>query len=177
VPAPRTTPPDSPPKDTVATVAAAVPATAWQPYRLLEGRKGPLVAELAAAARHRRARALAGPEVWLVLRRPVVELGEDAEVKYYLSNAPRQRNWGVFAWASGMRCRSSRAWRRVRGKWGWMSTNVGVGAAGITNMTLVILAHHFLVQQQVLVNQREGGPRRGNAPGRAQGVGVAGAPA
>jgi SRSO17 transposase len=164
--------PDSPPKDTVATVAVALPATAWQPYRILEGRKGPLVAELAAvrviAVRER----LPGPEVWLVLRRQVGEPDEIAEVKYYLSNAPPQTELGVFAWASGMRWPIESCLEESKGEVGLDEYECRSWRGWHHHMTLVILAHHFLVQQQVLVNQREGGPVRGaGARGAAGGGG------
>jgi SRSO17 transposase len=156
--------PASPPKDTVAAVAAALAAPVWHPYRILEGRKGPLVAELAAvrviAVRER----LPGPEVWLVLRRQVVEPGAEAEVKYYLSNAPPETELGVFAWASGMRWPIESCLEESKGEVGLDEYECRSWRGWHHHMTLVILAHHFLVQQQVRVNQREGGPRRGNAP-------------
>jgi SRSO17 transposase len=161
--------PDSPPKDTVATVAAALPATAWQAYRILEGRKGPLVVEIAAvrviAVRER----LPGPEVWLVLRRQIVEPGAEAEVKYYLSNAPPETELGTFAWASGMRWPIESCLEESKGEVGLDEYECRSWRGWHHHMTLVILAHHFLVQQQVLVNQREGGPRRSSGPGRAAG--------
>jgi SRSO17 transposase len=161
--------PDSPPKDTVATLAAAVPAAAWQAYRILEGRKGPLVVECAAvqvmAVRER----LPGPEVWLVLRRPVLAPGEEAEVKYYLSNAPPETELGTFAWASGMRWPIESCLEESKGEVGLDEYECRSWRGWQHHMTLVILAHHFLVQQQVLVNQREGGPRRSGGAGRAAG--------
>lgn len=157
--------PASPPQDTVATVAATLPATAWQPYRILEGRKGPLVAELTAlrviAVRER----LPGPEVWLVLRRQVVEPGEEAEVKYYLSNAPTETELGVFAWASGMRWPIESCLEESKGEVGLDEYECRSWQGWHHHMTLVILAHHFLVQQQVALNQREGGLQR-DAAGR-----------
>ena len=77
----------SPPKDTVATVADAGNALAWPPYRLLEGRKGPFVADLAAVRVIGMCEGLPGPKVWLVLRRQVVESRAVAELKYYLGGA------------------------------------------------------------------------------------------
>jgi SRSO17 transposase len=64
-------------------IAASLPQSAWQPVKLREGTKGPLVAEFARmrvwSVRHGKP----GPEAWLVFRR---ELGSK-EVKYYVSNA------------------------------------------------------------------------------------------
>jgi SRSO17 transposase len=163
--------PASPPKDTVSSVAAALPAAAWQPYRILEGRKGPLVADLAAvrviAVRER----LPGPEVWLVLRRQIVAPGEEAEVKYYLSNAPPATELGAFAWATGMRWPIETCLAESKGEVGLDEYECRSWRGWHHHMTLVILAHHFLVQQQVLVNQREGGLVRGNGPRGASGGG------
>ncbi len=152
--------PASPPKDTVATVAAALSAAAWHPYRILEGRKGPLVVDLAAVRVIGVRDRLPGPEVWLVLRRPIVALGEEAEVKYYLSNAPPATELGTFAWASGMRWPIESCLAESKGEVGLDEYECRSWRGWHHHMTLVILAHHFLVQQQVALNQREGGLRR-----------------
>jgi SRSO17 transposase len=75
---------DQPAPQTVGHVAAALPARAWQRLTFREGTKGTQQAELA------RLRVVVGrddrpgPELWLVVERG---LGQEAEVKYYLSSA------------------------------------------------------------------------------------------
>lgn len=150
--------PRSPAKDTVAGVAAALPATAWQPYRLLEGSKGPLVVELAArrgvAVRAR----LPGPEIWLVLRRTMPEPGEEPTYKYYVSNAPPATELGEFAWASGMRWPIESCFAESKSEVGFDEYECRTWWGWHHHMTLVMLAHHFLVLQQIHLNQRAGGP-------------------
>jgi len=147
--------PESPSKQAVQAWAAAVPAAAWQRFRVLEGAKGPLLADFAAvrvvAVRDR----LPGPTVWLVIRRTIPAAGEAPICKYYLSNAP-----------VGLDHYECRFWR------GWHH-----------HLTLVILAHHFLVQLQRQLHQREGGLRppdgtaAGSHPAAARPGGLAGPPA
>lgn len=164
--------PASPPKESVATVAAALPPPAWHPYRILEGRKGPLVVDLAAVRVIGVRDRLPGPEVWLVLRRQIVAPGEEAEVKYSLSNAPPQTELGTFAWASGMRWPIESCLAESKGEVGLDEYECRSWRGWHHHMTLVILAHHFLVQQQVALNQREGGrSRRDQHSGRAPGSG------
>jgi SRSO17 transposase len=64
-------------------IAAALPVSAWQPIKLREGAKGPLVAEFARVRVWSRRGKHAGPAVWLVFRREL----DSTEVKYYVSNA------------------------------------------------------------------------------------------
>jgi len=95
--------PDSPLKRRVDAIAAQLPATAWRRYRILEGSKGPLVADFAAvraiAVRDR----LPATEVWVVLRRKVEGPAEVPDLKYYLSNALLDTPLDTLVWLSGMR--------------------------------------------------------------------------
>ena len=66
----------------VQEIVADLPPNAWQPLKLREGAKGPLVFEFAVlrvwAMRHDRP----GPPIWLVIRR---SLDKTPDVKYYVS--------------------------------------------------------------------------------------------
>jgi SRSO17 transposase len=68
----------------VAAVAASLDEAAWQSLQIRQGAKGPLAFAFAAvrvwAVRH----GVAGPPVWLLVRR---SLEPTPEVKYYISNA------------------------------------------------------------------------------------------
>jgi SRSO17 transposase len=78
--------PTRPTRDSVRSaevIAAALPSSAWQPIKLREGTKGPLVAQFARVRVWRRCGKQPGPPVWLVFRREL----ESLEVKYYVSNA------------------------------------------------------------------------------------------
>jgi len=68
---------------TVRAVAESLPTAPWSRQTIKEGRKGPLLADMAALRVIAVRAGLPGPEVWLVLRRHVVT----GELKPYLSNA------------------------------------------------------------------------------------------
>ena len=138
---------------------AAVPAAAWQRFRVLEGAKGPLLADFAAvrvvAVRDR----LPGPTVWLVIRRTIPTPGESPIYKYYLSNAPEDVPLRALVWASGMRWPIERCCTEGKDELGLDHYECRFWRGWHHHMTLVILAHHFLVQLHAPLNQREGGLR------------------
>ncbi len=151
--------PDSPPSQAVETWAAQVPAAAWERYRILEGSKGPLLADFAAVRVVTVRDRLPGPTVWLVIRRSVPEPGEAAVSKYYLSNAPADLPLIALVWASGMRWPMERCFTESKDELGLDHYECRYWRGWHHHMTLVILAHHFLVRLQGRLNQREGGLR------------------
>ena len=150
--------PESPESQTVAAYAAQVPATVWQRYRILEGAKGPLLADFVAlrvvAVRDR----LPGPTGWLLIRRSVPEPGEEPVYKFYLANAGADLPLLALVWASGMRWPIERCFTEGKDELGLDHYECRFWRGWHHHMTLVILAHHFLVQLQGRLNQREGGP-------------------
>jgi SRSO17 transposase len=84
---------------TVAQLAAALPAHGWARRTIKEGSKGPLVAHVAALRVIAVRESLPGPAVWLVLRRHVLT----RELKTYLSNAPADIPLTTLVWVTGMR--------------------------------------------------------------------------
>jgi len=113
-------------------------------YTLHEGSKGPLVSDVTCIRVVATRKKLPGPEVWLVIRHDVLS----DERKYFLSNAPTETQQSQFAWLSAARwpveksiedCKDElkmnqyamRSWR------GWYH-----------HMTLVMIAHLFLVTLQ-----------------------------
>ena len=163
--------PESPPAQTVEAWAAQVPAAAWQRYRILEGSKGPLLADFAAvrvvAVRDR----LPGPTVWLVIRRTVPAPGAAPVYKYYLSNAPADLPLIALVWASGMRWPIERCFTEGKDELGLDHYECRFWRGWHHHMTLVILAHHFLVRLQGRLNQREGGQRATPSPAPRSGDG------
>jgi SRSO17 transposase len=160
--------PHSPAKMRVDTIAAQLPATAWQRYRILEGSKGPLVADFVAvravAVRDR----LPAEEVWVVLRRKVDGPPDVPELKYYLSNAPADTPLDTLVWVSGMRWPIESCFAEGKEEVGLDHYELRFWLGWHHHMTLVLLAHHFLVRLQARLDQREGGPRSdGSAPGSA----------
>jgi hypothetical protein len=148
--------PDSLPKERVDHIAADLSAACWQRYRILEGSKGPLVADFAAvravAVRDRRP---AG-EVWVLLRRKVDGPVDVPDLKYYLSNAPADTPLQTLVWLSGMRWPIESCFAECKGELGLDHYELRFWPGWYHHMTLVVLAHHFLVQLQHKFDQREG---------------------
>lgn len=157
--------PASPAPERVDAWAARVPASRWQRYRLLEGSKGPLVAEFAAVRMVAVRERLPGPEGWLLVRRTVPADGEGVEYKYYLSNAPAETPLGELVRVSGMRWPIEACFAEGRQELGLDHYEVRSWRGWHHHLTLVILAHHFLVRLQRRLDPREGGLRAG--PGAA----------
>jgi len=179
--------PDSPPPLTVAQLAEQLAPTQWHRYRVREGAKGPLVADFAALRAVAVRDGLPGPEVWVLLRRAVLgeeQTGEPPEVKYFLSAAPADTPSAELVRVSGMRWPIECCFEEGKGEVGLDHYELRFWRGWHHHMTLVILAHHFLVRLQQRLDEREGGlaarrtGRRGGLPGRpAPGGGGRGAAA
>jgi SRSO17 transposase len=165
--------PDSPRSLPVEALAAQVPAGAWQRYRILEGAKGPLLADFVAVRAVAVRDKLPGPTVWLLIRRTVPAPGEEPLTKFYLSNASADLPLLALVWASGMRWPIERCFTEGKDELGLDHYECRFWRGWHHHMTLVILAHHFLVRLQARLNQREGGPTTAQlAPGRAGAAGT-----
>jgi len=149
--------PDSPPPLRVDALAAQLPPAAWHRYRILEGSKGPLVADFAAVRAVAMRDGLPGPEVWVLLRRPLTEVPEAAEVKSYLCNAPAATPLEALVRVSGMRWPIECCFEEGKGELGLDHYELRFWHGWHHHMTLVILAHHFLVRLQRRLGPREGG--------------------
>ncbi len=150
--------PASPAKVMVEDLAKQWPASRWLRFRLLEGHKGPLVADFlvlrAVLPRDR----LPGPEIWVVIRRKVSGEASEPEWKFYLSNAPLETPLATFVRVSGMRWPIETCFAECKGELGMDQYELRFWHGWHHHMTLVMLAHHFLVRWQQRLNQREGGP-------------------
>jgi SRSO17 transposase len=149
--------PASPPPLRLDDLAALLPATAWHRYRILEGSKGPLVADFAALRAVATRDGLPGPEVWVLLRRPV-PAAPAAELKYYLCNAPADIDRAALVRVNGMRWPIESCFAEGKGELGLDHYELRFWRGWHHHMTLVILAHHFLVRLQQRLGPREGGP-------------------
>jgi SRSO17 transposase len=177
--------PASPPPLRLDDLAAQLPPTAWHRYRILEGSKGPLVADFAALRAVATRDGLPGPEVWVLLRRPVTD-DPAAEVKSYLCNAPAAMPLEALVRVNGMRWPIESCFEESKGELGLDHYELRFWRGWHHHMTLVILAHHFLVRLQHRLGPREGGhaaptradprrgrPRAGRLPRPASGLGHA----
>jgi SRSO17 transposase len=137
----------------VLKVAAARPAEAGTRQTIKEGSQGPRVAAFAAVRVVAVRDALPGPDVWVVLRRPV----ETGEVKTSLCNAPVDTAGEALGRMSGMRwpietcCEDSKQL-------------LGMGDDAVRSWTgwphqrpLVILAHFFVVRLSLRLKKSPSG--------------------
>lgn len=135
---------DAPPPRSVTDLAAALPATAWQPYTVKEGSQGPLVAEFAFQRVIAVRDGLPGPEVWLILRRSL----SDGELKTFLANAPPDIAPPRLVRTSGMRWPIETCFEVGKQELGMGDYEVRSWRGWHHHMTLVILALGFLVRLQ-----------------------------
>lgn len=138
--------PSEPAAQRIDTLAATLPADAWQPYQIKEGSKGPIVADFAFLRVVAVRDGLPGPDVWLVFRR---SLGESPELKAYLSNAPIETANTEFVRVSGMRWPVETALEDGKSHLGMASYMVRSWLGWHHHMTMCILTHHFLVRSQL----------------------------
>jgi SRSO17 transposase len=122
-------------------LATQVPRRRWQRYTIKEGAKGPLVAEFAFVRAVAVRDGLPGPAVWVVYRRG---LGEGAELKVYLSNAPVQTPHRTLVWVSGMRWPVETAIEEGKGEVGMDHYEVRGWRGWHHHLTMSLLAQGFL---------------------------------
>jgi SRSO17 transposase len=129
----------------VLKMAAALPAAAWTRQTIKEGSQGPMVAEFAAVRVVAVRDTLPGPDVWLVLRRHV----ETGELKIYLCNAPGDTAVEALVRMSGMRWPIERCFEDGKQLLGMGDYEVRSWTGWHHHMTLVILAHFFVVRMSL----------------------------
>jgi len=126
---------------TVVEIAKGLPASAWTALEVREGALGPLVFEFAAVrawgVRHRKP----GPPSWLLIRR---SLGNDPEVKYYVSNADAETPLSTLALVACARFRVEEFFEDCKGYFGMAQYETRSWVGWHHHMTLVGLAHLFV---------------------------------
>lgn len=140
--------PDEPAPQRVDALAAEIAPDEWTPYVIKEGSKGPMVAEFVfkrGVAVRDRPEGVPGPDVWIVFRR---SLGEDPELKVYLSNAPAEVPPAGLVRIAGMRWPIESAIEESKDGLGMDHYEVRTWLGWHHHMTLCLLAHHFLVRTQ-----------------------------
>jgi SRSO17 transposase len=136
--------PTAPARDAVRTagaLAAELPPSAWRALRVREGAVGPLVFEFAAVRvwgmRHRKP----GPPAWLLIRR---SLGEEPEVKYYISNADAATPLTTLALVACTRCEVEEFLEDGKSYLGMAQYETRSYVGWHHHMTLMGLAHLFV---------------------------------
>jgi len=163
---------------TVAEVAAMLPTRAWSRQAVKEGSKGPITADFALRRVVAVRDGLPGPEGWLVLRRNP----ETGELKTYLSNAPAATPPTTLVRVSGMRWPIERCFEEGKQHLGLGDYEVRSWRGWHHHLTLVILAHFFLVRLQCRWGEKgaradaapspPAGQRRPASPHRRSGLGT-----
>lgn len=123
-------------------IAADLPAEAWQPVKLREGSKGPVVSEFARVrvwgVRHGKAHA----PMWLVFRR---ELG-GRDVSYYVSNAAEEVPLETLALVIAARWRVEELFEDSKEYLGLADCESRGWSSWHHHTTLVALAHLYVLQ-------------------------------
>ena len=128
---------------TIAQVIASLPPAAWRTVNVRDGAKGPLAFQFA----RRRCWAIRagrpGPPVWVVARR---SLGPDPETKYYVTNADEQTPLETLALVASTRYQVEQFFEEAKGSLGLADYEARGWASWHHHMSLVALAHLFLMQ-------------------------------
>jgi SRSO17 transposase len=143
-----------------------LPADQWQRYRVVEGSKGPLVAEFAVLRAVAVRDGLPGPDVWVLLRRTLPHLGAAPEMKYFLSDAPAATAIATLVGLSGRRWPIESCFEAAKGQLGLDQYELRFWRGWQHHMTLVMLAQCFLVRLRQRLESREGGPAPARPPVR-----------
>lgn len=131
-----------PASQTVAAVAAAFSTACWQRLLIKDGSKGPIMADLAAIRVTNSRQQLPGSSVWLVCRRNILT----GEIHYFLSNAPASTSLNTFATIAGMRWPIETCFEEGKQELGMGDYQLRSWVGWHHHMTLVILAHGFLMR-------------------------------
>lgn len=117
----------------------------WSRYDIGEGTKGPRIAEVHLRRVRAQRQGQAGPEVWLLLRLDP----ESGEQKAFLSNAPATLSGSRLVQVSGRRWPVEHIFEVAKQEVGMGDYEVRSWPGWHHHMTLVTLAHFFLVRLQL----------------------------
>jgi SRSO17 transposase len=167
--------PGSPPAVPLEVLASQLARRRWRRYRVLEGRRGPIVADVVAvralASRRGYREGVPGPEVWVLIRRPLPVPGQTKapEVKYYLCNAAADTPLTELLRVCGMRWPIESCFEEGKGELGMDQYELRFWRGWYHHMTLVILAHHFLVRLRQRLLARSASTLAAAAPAGREG--------
>jgi SRSO17 transposase len=123
-----------------------LPKTAWVRAMVKEGSKGPIICDFAFVRVTECRAGLPGARVWLIIRR---NLANPSEVKFYFSNAPEEIAALSLVRMSGMRWPVELTFEEGKTELGMDQYETRSWLGWHHHMTLVMLAHHFLVWVRV----------------------------
>ena len=139
-----------PAAQSVVEIAVNLPTDSWSRHTIKEGSKGPIVADFATLRVVAVRDGLPGPDVWLVMRRDIV----DGELKFFLSNAPQDTPLATFVWLSGMRWPVETCFEHSKQEIGLGDYQVRSWTGWHHHMTMCLLAHYFLVRMQLRLKEK-----------------------
>jgi hypothetical protein len=156
-----------PPVD-VREVFGKIPPRQWTRYRIREGEKGPLEVEAVRIQIWLSRDLMPGRPAWLLITRG---RGPDPEVKYFLAEASWRLAMPEFLRAAFSRWSIEQCFEQGKQELGMDQYETRSWAGWHHHMTMVLLAHHFLV-----LERRERGKKGGRTYRRGDRPGDAGAP-
>ena len=128
----------------VAAVAASLPASAWRELTVAEGAQGPRIHQFAALRVWESREGLPGREGWLVLRRDL----DGSDAKYYLSNAPADTPLLRLAQVAARRWPIETEFQTEKGETGLDEYEVRSWLGWHHHITMALLAGGFLLGLQ-----------------------------
>lgn len=128
-----------------------LPKTAWVRGTVKEGSKGPIICDFAFVRVTECREGLPGSRLWLVIRRNVAD---PSEVKFYFSNAPEALASLELVRMSGMRWPVELTFEEGKEELGMDQYETRSWLGWHHHMSLVMLAHHFLVWVRVRWRER-----------------------
>ena len=134
----------------VAALAAALPPAAWTRYQLQAGSRGGLRADCAALRVVAVRESLPGPDVWLLLRRHP----RTGVLKTFLCHAPADCPLPELVRLTACRWPIETCFQQCKQHLGMGHYEVRSWTGWHHHMTLCLLAHFFLVQQQVRLKKK-----------------------
>jgi SRSO17 transposase len=121
----------------------------WKPEMIAEGAKGPIVAEVARIRVYLSRNGLpVGDQQWLFLRKDA-----DGQIKYAISNAPKDTSLADLIKASSMRWPIEQCFHEGKGQVGMDCYEHRSWPAWHRHMTYVFLALHFLLRMRLLLKK------------------------
>lgn len=139
--------PTAPAAQTVADLAAQLPAAAWQTHALRQATKGFLIAQMTAMRIFPAPNGLPGNSCWLVLRRSPTD---PTDLHYFLSNAPADIPFEELVYVSSMRWPIEIIFEQAKQLLGLNEYETRTWFGWHHHMAHVILAFGFLARTQAI---------------------------
>jgi SRSO17 transposase len=143
--------------NSVAAVAASLPASSWYQRTVSEGTKGPIAYAFARQRVTLCKDGLPDRPVWLVIKRT---MGAEPLYSYYISNAPASTPRRIFVWLSGLRWAVEQCFEEGKTALGMAHYEVRKYPGWHHHMLTTMLAHFFLWHLKLHVGKKSPGSHR-----------------